>query len=80
MVAQSTKKKSAPPNHPVAPIQFLEAVDCYFLTTGAGAKKSANAFPFGVPKPVTLSQPILVLSDESVPKVMISHSKSKALL
>jgi hypothetical protein len=50
MLAQSTKKKSAPPNHPVAPIQFLEAVDCYFLTTGAGAKKSANAFPFGVPK------------------------------
>jgi hypothetical protein len=36
----------------------------------AGAKESANALAFGVPTPVTLSQPLAVFRLESVPNEM----------
>ena len=40
--------------------QGLVRSSCYFTPAAAGLKASANAFPFGVPIPVTLSQPTLV--------------------
>src|SRR5262249_28966362 len=39
-----------------------------------------NFMPFGVPKPVTLSQPAPVVSEESVPNVSTSHLVDDGLL
>jgi hypothetical protein len=38
-----------------------------------------NSAPLGVPRPVTLSQPSLTVSDESVPKVKTSHRVDEGL-
>jgi len=38
----------------------------YFTVAVAGLKKSANAWPFGVPIPVTLSHPTFVWSAEGL--------------
>lgn len=38
-----------------------------------------NACPFGVPTPVTLSQPTAVVTEESVPKLRTSHLVDGAL-
>ena len=40
---------------------WLNRAPFYFFTVVAGAKESANAFAFGTPTPVTLSQPTFVL-------------------
>lgn len=49
-------------------------------STCYGAIALTKFAPFGVPTPVTSSQPTLVISDESVPKVITNQRVENGLL
>src|SRR5580704_5357506 len=55
---------------PAALLYFSRAAAFYF----AAAAASMNFAPFGAPQPVTLSHPLDIVSDESVPKLRSKSS------
>ena len=50
--------------------------DCFLIPAAA----SMNSMPFGVPKPVTLSHPLVTINEVSVPKLMTSSTAPSAKL
>src|ERR1700677_1635420 len=68
------RKKTKPPLPSRAAEASFHPLQPYFAAAVAGLKTSANAFPFGVPPPVTLSQPTFVYSAVDLLHVVPSSS------
>jgi hypothetical protein len=65
--------RSAQNDNPAIKTETSPSLRPYCAGVAAFTAPLINAIPQGTPQPVTLSQPVVTVSDESVPKLMTPY-------